>query len=247
MGMFGNRPLIGVTSSHGSALLTMWLNRVALWRAGARSVRLYPGKAVALERLDGCVIGGGDDIDVALYNKELKLETRIDPERDALEQRVLDYARRHELPVLGICRGAQMINVHLGGTLHINVREVFRDFPKGKTVLGTRQVTATATSLLSRLFGRERFKVNSLHSQAINRLGRGVKAVARDEYGVIQAIEIDADGPAPLCAIGVQWHPELLVFDSRQQGLFRWLVGRAAKRKQAHTADHATPAAGAAA
>lgn len=228
----GGRPLVGVTSSRRTALLTMWLNRFALWRAGARSVRLYPGRDVPLERLDGCVIGGGDDIDVALYDQELTLRTRIDPERDALEQRVLDYARDHALPVLGICRGAQMINVYLGGTLHTNVRAVFESFPKGKTVLGKRQVNATATSLLSRLFGRDRFKVNSLHSQAINRLGRGVKAVARDEHGVIQAIEIDAEADAsPLCAIGVQWHPELLIFDRRQQGLFRWLVARAKARK----------------
>jgi putative glutamine amidotransferase len=228
----GGRPVIGVTSSRRAALVTMWLNRLALWRAGARSVRLHPGKEVALERLDGCVIGGGDDIDVSLYDKELKLETRIDPERDALEQRVLDYARHNAMPVLGICRGAQMINVHLGGTLYTNVRETFSDFPKTRSILATRHVTATASSLLSRLFGRERFKVNSLHNQSIHDLGRGVQVVARDEYGVVQAIETDAEVPDPLCAIGVQWHPEFLVLDRRQQGLFRWLVKRAAARRE---------------
>ena len=232
-----SRPVIGVTASRRRALFTMVLNHLALWRAGARSVRLHPGRDVRLERLDGFVIGGGDDIDVQLYDKSLSLNTRVDPDRDALEQQVLDFARRNRLPVLGVCRGAQMINVHRGGTLHTSVHDAAETFPRRRTILATRLVTATADSTIRRLFGRDRFKVNSLHHQAIRQLGNGVEAVARDEYGVVQAIETTDAAEAPLRAIGVQWHPEFLILDRRQQGLFRWLVERARDRLAECRAD----------
>src|SRR3546814_20779941 len=79
-----DKPLIGVTSSRRRGRIMTALNRLALWRAGARSVHIYPGKDVPIAGLDGLVIGGGDDIDVELYNHELVLDTRIDPERDKL-------------------------------------------------------------------------------------------------------------------------------------------------------------------
>ncbi|MCA8931623.1 MAG: gamma-glutamyl-gamma-aminobutyrate hydrolase family protein [Rhodospirillaceae bacterium] len=228
------RPLIAVTSSRRRALVTMVLNRLALWRAGARTVRLFPGRERSLEDVHGIVVGGGDDIDVRLYDDALTLDTRIDPDRDALEIRVLRHAEARGLPVLGVCRGAQMLNVYRGGTLHTDVRRAYAGFPRHRTVLAKRWVTATADSLLRRLYGRERFKVNSLHSQAIDRPGRHVRIVARDEYGVTQGIELVPDSGAAdapgFAAIGVQWHPEFLILNRRQQGLFRWLVGQAKKQ-----------------
>src|SRR3546814_8694494 len=100
-----DKPLIGVTSSRRRGRIMTALNRLALWRAGARSVHIYPGKDVPIAGLDGLVIGGGDDIDVELYNHELVLDTRIDPERDKLEMQAMDVAMKNDLPVLGICRG----------------------------------------------------------------------------------------------------------------------------------------------
>jgi putative glutamine amidotransferase len=224
-----------VTSSRRRALLTMLLNRIALWRAGARTVRLYPGRERSLDDIDGVLIGGGDDISVELYDRELRLDTRVDPERDALELRVLQVAAERGLPVLGICRGAQMLNVFRGGSLHVDIHAVYEELPRLRTILPRKQVSALRGSRLRALVGRDAFRVNSLHHQAVRATGEGLHVVARDEYGVVQAIEDDR-GRA---AIGVQWHPEFLVLNRGQQGLFRWLVTRAHRCRQRRAEQHA--------
>ena len=124
----------------------MVLNRLALWRAGARTVRLFPGRERSLEDVHGIVVGGGDDIDVRLYDDALTLDTRIDPDRDALEIRVLRHAEARGLPVLGVCRGAQMLNVYRGGTLHTDVRRAYAGFPRHRTVLAKRWVPTRPTT-----------------------------------------------------------------------------------------------------
>ena len=96
-------PLIAVTSSRRRALFTAAMNRLALARAGATSTRVYPGKSIDFDKVDGLLIGGGDDIDVKLYDQDLVLETRLDPKRDALEQELL-AGRGTQPSVLGICR-----------------------------------------------------------------------------------------------------------------------------------------------
>lgn len=221
--MAARRPLIGVTSSRRRGVLTTLLNRLALRRAGARSVRLHPGRTVPLGRLDGLVVGGGDDIDVRLYNRDLVLETRIDPERDRLELDALAHADRRGLPVLGICRGAQILNVFYGGTLHIDIHAVYEDAPRMRTILPRKLVEARPDSRLRAILRCDRFRVNALHHQSIDRPGRGLRVVASDAYGIVQAVE-NPDAPF---LIGVQWHPEFLVAQSGQQGLFRALVAAA--------------------
>lgn len=240
-GRLRRRPLIAVTGSRRRSLLTMLLNRLALWRAGARSVRLHPGRERSLDDIDGVLIGGGDDISVELYDRELRLDTRVDPERDALELRVLQVAAERGLPVLGICRGAQMLNVFRGGSLHVDTHAVYEELPRLRTILPRKRVGALPGSRLRALVGRDAFRVNSLHHQAVRATGEGLHVVARDEYGVVQAIEDDRGRSA----IGVQWHPEFLVFNRRQQGLFRWLVTRA-RRCRARRAGRADPAVAAA-
>ncbi|MDF2096817.1 gamma-glutamyl-gamma-aminobutyrate hydrolase family protein [Aquibaculum arenosum] len=216
-------PLIAVTSSRRRALFTAVMNRIALLRAGARSVRVYPGKQVDLNKVDGLLIGGGDDIDVRLYDQDLILETRLDPERDALEMEALALAEERNLPVLGICRGAQIMNVYYGGSLLPDIHALFEDLPRMRTALPRKWINLRIDSRLHGILGRERLKVNSLHHQAVDRLGRNLRAIARDDSGIVQAIENDNHS----FLIGVQWHPELMPFHRGQQELFRRLVAAA--------------------
>ena len=220
------RPLIGITASARGARISSWANRMAVWRAGGRSVRITSLEPFPIDRLDGLVVGGGDDIDTALYGEAMQPQIRIDPDRDRLELNALDVAARLNLPVLGICRGSQMINVHRGGSLHVDIHEVYEEAPRLRTVLPRKRVSIVPDSGLYRILGISECRVNALHHQAVNRLGDGIRVVATERSGVVQGIE----APGHRFLMGVQWHPEYLVTDPRQQNLFRTLVEAAKGR-----------------
>jgi putative glutamine amidotransferase len=216
-------PLIGVTTSRRGGWRSYLMHRLALARVGARSVRLIPGGALPDEPLQGLVIGGGDDIGAEIYGGKVLPDVRIDPERDKLELGLLKAALPAELPILGICRGSQMINVALGGTLHTDIYEVYVQAPKMRTVLPRKTVTVEADSRLNGILRCNPCQVNALHHQSVDKLGRGLRIAARDESGIVQAIENES-GPFLL---GVQWHPELLFWKKPQQRLFAALAAAA--------------------
>jgi putative glutamine amidotransferase len=213
-------PLIGVTTSRRGGWRSYLMHRLALARVGARSVRLIPGGALPDEPLQGLVIGGGDDIGAEIYGGTVLPDVRIDPERDKLELKLLDEALERGVPVLGICRGSQIINVALGGTLHTDIYEVYVQAPRMRTVLARKTIRMEPGSRLDRIVRCNPCRVNALHHQSVDRVGRGLKVVAHDEAGVIQAIE----GGDDRFLMGVQWHPELLVFSAPQQRLFQALA-----------------------
>jgi len=220
------KPLIGITASNrGSRTMTL-LNRFAVWRAGGRSVVLQSRRENDLTPLDGLVVGGGDDIGADLYGGELHLSIRTDKNRDKLEMEALDLAEKKGLPVLGICRGSQMINIHRGGSLHRDVYERFEGVPRGRTILAVRHVDLLPDTLLQSLFGQDTTRINVLHHQSVDRLGEGMAVNARDRYGIVQGTELK-EGDKRRYVIGVQWHPEFLVFGRKHQGLFRRLVENA--------------------
>lgn len=214
------RPLIGITASVHGSRIAWWANRLALFRAGAAAVRITARSPYPIDGLDGLVVGGGDDIDAALYGGTARPSVRIDPERDRLELQALDCAMARGIPVLGICRGSQMINVHRGGSLYVDIHEVYEEAPQMRTVLPRKHIRIEPDSRLRRILGIDECRVNALHHQAVDRLGDGLRVVARERAGVVQGIE----APDHRFLIGVQWHPEYLAFDRRQQGLFRALV-----------------------
>jgi len=222
------RPLIGVTTSRRSGWRIFPLIALNVWMAGGRSVRWVDGSDADLSTVDGVIIGGGDDISPDLYGGHLVRSARLDSGRDALERRVVHDAFDLNKPMLGICRGSQMLNVALGGTLHQDAYGVYRDSRYLRTILPRKTVHIEPQTRLAHLAGTDPMKINALHSQAVDGLGRGLRVAARDEGGMIQAIERLRD---PF-AIGVQWHPEHLFYARRQQGLFRALVSAARARRQ---------------
>jgi putative glutamine amidotransferase len=126
--------------------------------------------------------------------------------------------------LLGICRGAQLINVVLGGTLHQDIRPPRKRTYNRPGLLPTKQVRVAPDSTLAGICGRTHLRVNSLHHQAIKEPGRDLQVVGRDLDEITQAVESSAGRTI----IGVQWHPEYLFYLPAQFGLFRWLLRRAA-------------------
>lgn len=146
-----------------------------------------------------------------------------DRARDALETRLLTEALTQEKPVLGICRGAQLLNVHLGGTLHQELRSFYEETPQIMTVLPEKRVDVEAGTLLERILQIGSCKVNALHRQAVDQVAEPLQVAACETTGVIQAIE-HRERPFVL---GVQWHPEYLPQVPRQQRIFKTLVAAA--------------------
>jgi putative glutamine amidotransferase len=152
-----------------------------------------------------------------------------DPERDQLEKSLIQYALYHQLPVLGICRGAQLMNVVLGGSLHQNIGHFYTEETSNiRSILPRKTITITPGSHLQQIIGSQSCFVNALHDQSINQLGDDVLVSAVEPNGVIQAIEKSDQR----FFIGVQWHPEYMPQSKRQQGLFRGLARCARERAQ---------------
>jgi putative glutamine amidotransferase len=149
-----------------------------------------------------------------------------DPARDEMERSLVTHALYHNLPVLGICRGAQLMNVVLGGTLHQNIEHFYSEETNNvRSILPRKRIVVSEGSLLRDVLGVSESRVNALHDQSIDRLGDGVVISAVESIGVIQAIE----RPGQCFFLGVQWHPEYMPQSRRQMGLFRELL-RSARR-----------------
>jgi putative glutamine amidotransferase len=148
----------------------------------------------------------------------------VDAQRDKMELLLLKQAVEKRMPVLGICRGQQLINVFFGGSLHQLLTGFYVEEPELISVLPRKQITVEADSVLGAIVGQSEIRVNGLHRQGIDRVGAGLRVVARDMNGIIQAIE---HVTLPFL-VGVQWHPEYLPHVPEEQAIFRALVRCAA-------------------
>lgn len=221
------RPLIGVTGPARRGRILWLFNRHAVNRSGGLPVPIRPSRPFDLNRLDGLVIAGGADVDPALYGQPNRSCRHLDPLRDRLESELIHWALRHQKPLLAICRGAQLLNVALGGTLH---QEASLIYPGFRPTAGAfrkltlrRPIHIIKHGWLSSLIGtgKKTHLVNSLHHQAIDVVAPELEVVAIDEHGMVQAVE-PAD--KSFFALGVQWHPEMMLQSSVQMSLFRGLI-----------------------
>ncbi len=213
-------PRIGVTGPSHGIPWAWWATRTQLRRAGATAVRLNASTGMPPPDLTGFVIGGGNDIDPAIYGGDVSESRSVDPLRDEFELSVLELAAERSMPVMGICRGAQLINVHAGGTLISDLRDRRVHTSNRGTLLPRKQVRIDAGSLLAEFIGSHSTRVNSLHHQAVDRTGDGLAVTACDRDDIVQGIE-STRGPL---RIGVQWHPEYLPQRADQRRLFRYFV-----------------------
>jgi putative glutamine amidotransferase len=187
--------------------------------------------ARALDGADGLVLTGGEDMDPAWYQAEP--HPRANPpsrERDLFELALFAAARQRELPVLGICRGIQVVNVALGGTLWQDLPSerpgAVDHYPEAGRSERTHLVRIQPGTLTATALGGTELRVNSFHHQAIRELAAKLVATGWSEDGLIEAVEA---APGEPWLLAVQWHPEEMHAEARSpdRGLFRALVERA--------------------
>ncbi len=231
-------PVIGLTTYLEQAQTGIWdvpasfLPKAyidSVTRAGGIVVLLPPQPVPAgvagrvLDGLDGLIVTGGKDVDPALYGQDAH-ETTDAPrtDRDAWEEALLRAAIERGLPFLGICRGAQMLNVVLGGTLHQHLPELIGSdrYQLGGGEFSTVGVRVEPDSAVGAMIGADEVSVEVYHHQAIDRVADGLQVTARSDDGVVEAVELQG---VPF-GVGVQWHPEQTPTDLR---LFQGLVDAA--------------------
>ena len=235
------RPVIGICAAIENAQWAAWevlvnlsprTYSLAVQRAGGLALILPPDDVAAeapdelLDMLDGLILAGGSDIDPASYGAQPHPETRgTRPERDRFEIALGTRALERDMPVLGICRGMEMLNVVQGGTLnqHLGL-ELHRHTPG---VFTDHRVQLEPGSLAARVVGSDTTEVKSAHHQGVEELGEGVVVTGHADDGVVEAIEL----PDRTFAVGVLWHPE----EDERSRVVGSLVAEARDRREVPT------------
>ena len=180
-----------------------------------------------VNRFDGFVLSGGGDVDPALYGGRANANVHaINAERDAFELALIPLVLDADKPLLAICRGAQILNVALGGSLYEDIPSALPAalrhdwYPNIPRDYLAHTVEIEPGSRLAEILGTRKLRTNSLHHQAIRQPAPGLEVVARAEDDVIEAVEL----PGKRFAIGVQWHPECLPEEPAMQKLFKGFI-----------------------
>lgn len=240
------RPIVAVSAAirreHGVPLARLRTN----YLSALENARLIPivaaplpdvsAAAELIERVDGLVLTGGADVNPSLYGEEPHaMLGEVSDERDVWEVALVHAARASNLPVLAICRGVQVLNVALGGTLYQDLAsqrpgEINHDPDLPRT--NRSHVTEIASdSRLGRAVGLTQIRTNSVHHQAIRRAADELRIVANAADGVIEGVESAPD--SQWWCVGVQWHPEDLADDEQpwDRSIFEALAAQVMKRR----------------
>lgn len=233
-----SRPLIGVSKPERGAIPEYLSMAFAVWLGGGWPVALTSRHEPRGHLIDGLLLTGGLDVHPELFEQHPKADYRYDRMRDDFEMFWLRHAEARALPVLAICRGMQVMNIHRGGSLHLNVRDAYADadYPNDWLAYMLYRKTArlAADSILCRIVAATELPVNSLHTQSLDRIGDGLRVTAEETNGVVQAIE----DPEQDFYLGVQFHPELLVYRAVHRRIFSGLVAAAAHRRDQRAEAH---------
>lgn len=231
-------PVIGITSSHSKnrhdlpiiSLLRTYVD--ATIKAGGVPVIIpseltEEGWKLLYAKLDGVIFSGGADIDPEIFNGEPHPAIHdVDKERDTLEISLMQYMVEDEKPFLAICRGFQVLNVALGGTLYTHISDQFsneieHDTPKEQSRNAlAHEIQVQKDSRLAEILGKPILKVNSWHHQGVKDIPTRLKITAHSPDGLIEAMEL----PNHPFAIAVQWHPEWMPEDAAMNALFKSFI-----------------------
>jgi len=207
------QPVIGITPDYDNTDQRYKIHQdyiSAVLSAGGCPILLFPQSEIP-PFLDGIILSGGGDIDPLFFGEEPLFQSgEISPLRDAFELSLCEKAMKQQLPILGICRGMQIINIALGGTIFqdisVQTNSNLKHSQQAPREYATHSIFIEKNSLLFSLWEKEKTTINSFHHQAVDRLGKGLMSTAKSQDGLTEAIE-HRESPFVL---GVQWHPEAM-------------------------------------
>jgi microsomal dipeptidase-like Zn-dependent dipeptidase/gamma-glutamyl-gamma-aminobutyrate hydrolase PuuD len=240
--VYKRRPIIGITGNYDTGTCTLLEGYYrSVLEAGGTPLIIPPSEDTdamvsLLERVDALIFSGGGDINPLYLGEEPQRELgSINPARDWHELMLMRLAANRQIPILGICRGLQVMTAALGGKLYQDIYNeasaTLKHSQKTERYVVTHTVRITFGTLLHKIFGTETLAVNSFHHQAVREIAPGFVASAFSPDGIIEAVE-------SICyksMIGVQWHPECMILggDRSMLPLFEWLVGEARSYSEA--------------
>lgn len=211
---------IAISRASGTAKYALYAHWLRLVNPSVEIIDLFESTENAesnLKKCFGLILTGGPDVHPEKYGKpERKYDCHLDEQRDNLEFPLIDVARNLKLPILGICRGAQVINVALGGSLIVDIPT---DYPTQINHKSTTQgdslhkIEVVAGSLLKKITRSNEGEVNSAHHQAVDYISEHLRVSAVSPDGIIEAFEWNEPAGKPFL-LGVQWHPERLDYDN---------------------------------
>lgn len=217
---------IGISGPKRRSLAHRLLS-LALRMQGARTHTIRPGSKVDVALLDGLVLSGGTHVHPSRYGQQPAVTANYDPRRDETDFRLLSHAETLGIPVLGVCRGAQLINIFQGGSLCQNVTPLRKHTRHRPLLLPLQTVRLVQGSRLIEVMKHPVVGANRIHSQSIKKLGRHLRVVAVDKDRFVQAIE----NTTGQWLMGIQWHPEYLLYHGGHRRIFRHFVQAAEERK----------------
>ena len=222
-------PVIGVTLSVRGSWIAWVMISLSIRLSGGKPIRINANKPQYDKTIQGLIISGGKDVHPDFYSGEMKPFYPYEKNRDDLELKWFSICEEKGLPVLGICRGSQLMNVARKGTLFYDVRKAYQNpgYPIGfwGKIFFRKEIKIYKDSLLYSILKSEKTRINSSHLQSINVLGDNLIITALEKNRVVQAIE----DPKRRFFLGVQFHPEFLIYSKMYLNIFKELIIAAKK------------------